>query len=113
MQVVYRKDDNQFIAASVSGVMWVINDFNKCLDKKEKIVKELTKLLEISDWYNEKTEDETGMWERSEKKLEDGIVVEVNCVDYKYIYEEEYGWGDNLRINIFSREYYQWFRDRS
>ena len=86
--------------------------FKECLDAKNIIVEELTSIFKNSrlvDNGTYKTPDYVGnKSKRAQVEIHldnNGGVISVDGVDWSKEAENKHGWGDNLNITLYSKEY--------
>ena len=91
--------------------------FEDCLDAKDGIVDELKSIFKNSKLVDNgiyQTPDYVGdKSKRSQVEIhlnKKGGLVSVDCVDWSKEAEEKHGWGDNLNITLYSREYEKFVR---
>ena len=102
----------------ISGVIdYREKSFEDCLKAKNDIIDELKitfKNSKIIDNGTYQTPDYAGdKSKRSQVELllnQNGGVVSVDCVDWSKEAEKKHGWGDNLSITLYSKEYERFVR---
>lgn len=102
----------------ISGVIdYREKNFEDCLKAKNDIIDELKitfKNSKIIDNGTYQTPDYAGdKSKRSQVELllnQNGGVVSVDCVDWSKEAEKKHGWGDNLSITLYSKEYERFVR---
>ncbi len=104
-----KKLDKNFIIKQISGVKFIKN-INDCYDEKNKIDKELSKIFSNTtrEVENEKHEaDETGKSTTRAIRyyFESDDVVTVICYDWSDDITEKFNWGDNLSVEITTKEF--------
>ena len=104
-----KKLDENFIIKQISGVKFIKN-INNCYDEKNKIDKELSKMFSNTtrEVENEKHEaDETGKSTTRAIRyyFESGDLVTVICYDWSDDITEKFKWGDNLSVEITTKEF--------
>ena len=104
-----KKFDKDFIIKTISGVKFIKN-INDCFDEKNKIDKELSEMFSNTTRVveNEKHEaDETGKSTTRAIRyyFESDDVVTVICYDWSDDITEKFKWGDNLSVEITTKEF--------
>ena len=109
-----KKNDNQYIIHAISGSFFYKKNFDKCLDKKERIVNSLK-----SDFRNLKSNeyDYKYDWDLksiayiSDFEFKNGVV-RVYCVNWSEVTENERDFDDNLSISIQIDYFTKWLNNR-
>ena len=118
LQIVFKKNDKEFIIHSISGIISYENNIKKCEKKKNEIVDELSELFKSA-----KITDEGKRIHPQDKKSivtnviidigeKDGIFadhVTVSCFDWS----ETSSFYDHLRIGIKTQEYDKWLFEKA
>ena len=104
-----KKLDKNFTIKQISGVKFIKN-INDCYDEKNKIDKELSKMFSNTtrEVENEKHEaDETGKSTTRAIRyyFESHDIVTVICYDWSDDITEKFNWGDNLSVEITTKEF--------
>ena len=110
-----KKNDNQYIIHAISGSFFYKKNFDKCLDKKEKIVNSLK-----SDFGNLKSNeyDYKYDWDLksiayiSDFEFKNGLA-RVYCVNWSEVTENERDFDDNLSISIQIDYFTKWLNNRT
>ena len=107
-----KTNDKNYKIISITGYVDIESDIKKCEAKKSKIVSE------ISDIFNETEKWDTGnkTHEFDETSTYNGTVFEFDTGSSKsefirvqcYDWSKETGYDDQLRLEIVSRDYYEW-----
>ena len=104
-----KKFDKDFIIKTIAGVIFVEN-INDCYHDKNEIDKELSKMFTNTKRQveNEKHEaDKTGKSTTRAIRyyFESGDIVTVICYDWSDDITEKFKWGDNLSVEITTKEF--------
>ena len=110
VQVFFKTNDEKYKIYFVSGALFDENINVKNCKKKDEIAEEISKLIKdvkINDEgiYNHPT-DKSGKSKVNSSTfsfLSSGYI-KVACVDYSKKIEEEWGWNDNVRVDIGTEE---------
>ena len=112
-QVFFKKNDEKYKIYFVSGAIFDENINIKNCKKKDEIAEEISKSISIKDVkindegiYSHPT-DESGESKvnASTFRFLSGGYIKVTCVDYSKKIEEEWGWNDNVRVDIGTEEF--------
>ena len=112
-QVFFKKNDEKYKIYFVSGSLFDENINIKNCKKKDEIAEEISKSISIKDV---KINDEGIYSHPTDKSGESkvnasifrflsGGYIKVTCVDYSKKIEEEWGWKDNVRVDIGTEEF--------
>ena len=111
VQVFFKKNDEKYKIYFVSGALFDENINIKNCKKKDEIAEEISKSIKdvkINDEgiYNHPT-DKSGKSKvnASTFRFLSGGYIKVTCVDYSKKIEEEWGWNDNIRVDIGTEEF--------
>jgi len=111
VQVFFKKNDEKYKIYFVSGALFDENINIKNCKKKDEIAEEISKSIKdvkINDEgiYNHPT-DKSGKSKVNASIFEflSGGYIKVTCVDYSKKIEEEWGWNDNVRVDIGTEEF--------
>jgi len=108
------KPNGKYIIDSVIGVIFFV-DYNDCKKKKDEIVIVLSNTLENFKKKDRGTfealEDKSGKSTMSavEFHFENGEVG-VTCTNYSNEFKIEKNYGDNLRVDVSTKEFADWLR---
>tara|TARA_B100001142_G_C14217677_1_gene610233 strand:+ start:158 stop:760 length:603 start_codon:yes stop_codon:yes gene_type:complete len=102
----------------ISGVIdYRSKGFEKCLKDKKNITKEIqatftnSKLIDSGLFQTEDLTDNKSKRSQVEIILtQNNEVITVDCVDWSIETEKKQGWGDNLSITLYSKEYEKFIR---
>ena len=110
-QVFFKKNDEKYKIYFVSGALFDENINIKNCKKKDEIAEEISKSIKdvkINDEgiYNHPT-DKSGKSKVNASifRFLSGGYIKVTCVDYSKKIEEEWGWKDNVRVDIGTEEF--------
>lgn len=111
IQLTYLEDDQDKKIYAIAGVINFPNDFNKCLDLKEKILKEILEVTnknksEVQSGVDPLKFDKIGKSEMhySFIRFNDGGVVQIACDNWSDKKTKKEGWLDALKLSVFSKE---------
>ena len=113
VQVFFKTNDEKYKIYFVSGSLFDENINIKNCKKKDEIAEEISKSISIKDVkindegiYSHPT-DKSGESKvnASTFRFLSGGYIKVTCVDYSKKIEEEWGWKDNLRVDIGTEEF--------
>ena len=111
VQVFFKKNDEKYKIYFVSGALFDKNINIKNCKKKDEIAEEISKSIidvTIKDRgiYSHPT-DKSGKSKVNASIFEflSGGYIKVTCVDYSKKIEEEWGWNDNVRVDISTEEF--------
>ena len=111
IQLTYLENDKDKIIYAIAGVIMFPTDFQKCLDKKEKI---LENILEVTN--KNKSDVRNGVdplkFDKIGKSkmyyslviMNDGGVTQISCDDWSDKITKKNDWVDSLKVSIFSKE---------
>ena len=105
-------NDKNFLIYGINAGIFYTN-INDCLDKKDSISKEISKLFTDADTYlNEKDIHPADKTKKSYVVTDAFFLKEgsfsVKCFDWSDEITKNYGWSDNLRVGIKLKEYNDW-----
>ena len=111
VQVFFKTNDEKYKIYFVSGALFDENINIKNCKKKDEIAEEISKSIKdvkINDEgiYNHPT-DKSGKSKVNASifRFLSGSYIKVTCVDYSKKIEEEWGWNDNVRVDIGTEEF--------
>ena len=111
VQVFFKTNDEKYKIYFVSGALFDENINIKNCKKKDEIAEEISKSIKdvkINDEgiYSHPTDKsgESKVNASTFRFLSDGYI-KVTCVDYSKKIEEEWGWKDNVRVDIGTEEF--------
>ena len=108
-----KKNDSKYIIFSLGGAKFFEkNNIKKCIEFKDKIVKDLTSAFKnfkpsSYDFIYENIADGKSIAYITDFKLEDGFV-RVWCVNWSEVTEKKLNFEDNVTVDISSREFSDW-----
>tara|TARA_Y100001970_G_scaffold93421_1_gene117777 strand:- start:5064 stop:5627 length:564 start_codon:yes stop_codon:yes gene_type:complete len=104
IQVSFINSDITYSAIQIAGTIFFDTknkNMDSCLKKKDQIVNDLTKQLNII-LSDRSYSDEQGDYNISTMEYENGDLIRVYCSDWSNKVEKNEGWSDNLRIEIIT-----------
>ena len=109
-----KMNDNKYIIQNIGGNI-LYKKIDDCLNEKKIITKEISEALNIKLTYSKlsATWDKNTKYYQSEGVVGKGGVVAITCYDWSKKDEEEYGWSDNLSIEIYNQEVANFIRKSS
>jgi|TARA_B100001964_G_scaffold188769_1_gene210216 hypothetical protein len=123
VQVHFKTEDKNFVIVSVTGGIYNSNEFDKCLKKKELVIKEISTVVPntrindggISPWLDAdssgKTITSTYYFNFGSKKYND--FVEIGCYDWNQELTDKNGWTDHLKVGLHTKEFNQWLSEEA
>ena len=105
--------NNKYTILSIRGITIYADDLDGCLQKRDGIVEELSKMFP----YAQKTEDsyvfdlDQTFTDEVSFILDSGNQVEISCIDYTETISIKNNWDDNLSVAIDSKEIISWLGD--
>jgi len=108
---ILKKNDSKFRIYSVKGIVFYPQNFEKCLDQKEKIIKEIKKEFKIAndqsyeDYFGNKYGSSIAYVSNFE--LNDGMI-RIFCSKWDKNNSRSKNWRDTFNIAISSNEYLNW-----
>ena len=111
IQLTYLDNDKDKKIYAIAGVVMFPKDFQKCLDKKEKI---LESVLEVTN--KNKSDVRNGVdplnFDKIGKSkmyysliiLNDGGITQISCDDWSDKITKKNNWIDSLKVSVFSKE---------
>ena len=106
--VYYKSSDKKYIIASIIGyVFYSKNNSKNCILKKDKIIDEISVLLNNNEWNNNEYSDGDGFFTFSSLEFKSGRI-SVSCYDWNTKIEKKLNWTDHLRVEIETNEIVEW-----
>ena len=111
IQVFFKANDEKYQIYFVSGALYDKNINIKNCKKKDEIAEEISKFIKdvkINDeGIRNHPTDKSGKSKVNASIFEflSGGYIKVTCVDYSKKIEEEWGWNDNVRVDIGTEEF--------
>ena len=114
-----KSDDEAYKIFHVAGELFYMNsDFAACLEKKNEITEELTKIFgtdkkqegRLKKHVYDKTGDSRTL--STYFNLSDGRI-RIMCTDWSEILTNENNWYDSLSLNIYSNEFLTWLNNKA
>ena len=111
IQVFFKANDEKYKIYFVSGALFDKNINIKNCKKKDEIAEEISKsIIDVTikdQGINSHPTDKSGKSKVNASIFEflSGGYIKVTCVDYSKKIEEEWGWNDNVRVDIGTEEF--------
>ncbi len=105
--VYIKTNDKNYKILTIVGHIFFENNIEKCLNKKNNIEKEITKLFKEENSNSGKFSpefDKKTTYYQKNYWLKSGNVISVTCYDWSSSIEKEKGWTDNLAVEIYKKE---------
>ena len=104
-----KKFDKNFIIKTISGVKFIKN-INDCYQEKDEIDKELSKMFTNTKRQVENGKHEVDKTGKSTTRairyyFESGDLATVICYDWSDDITKKFGWGDNLSVELTTKEF--------
>jgi len=106
-----KKDDKKYIIYQLKGILNYNNKIKECFNKKEKIVNEISSILEN---FNEDayTGDFAGKAGKSKAYITEFILskgsIRIWCSEWDKKHEKTKNWTDSLNVDVSKKEYLNW-----
>ena len=105
----------------ISGVIdYRSKTFNECLKDKKKITKEIKSIFSNSNLIDSGLYQVQDFTDNKSKRSQVEIILDktkevitVDCVNWSTKTEKKQGWGDNLSITLYSKEYEMFLRNEA
>ena len=110
-----KKNDNQFIVHSISGSFFYKKNFDKCLNKKKKIVNSLKSNfgnLKSNEYDYKYDWDLKSIAYISDFDFKNGSV-RVYCINWSDVTEKKRNFVDNLSVTIQINYFTEWLNNRA
>jgi hypothetical protein len=106
---------------AISGVIdYRSKTFNECLKDKKKITKEIKSIFSNSKLIDSGLYQAQDFTDNKSKRSQVEIILDktkevitVDCVNWSTKTEKKQGWGDNLSITLYSKEYEMFLRNEA
>jgi len=111
LSINIKKDDKKYIIYQIKGSIFYNNKIKKCFNKKEKIINEISAILESF-----KKEEYTSDFQKNAGKskayitefiLKDGSI-RVWCTEWDKKHKTTKNWEDSLNVDVSTNEYLNW-----
>ncbi len=113
LDFIYKKGDANYKIYSISGKIFA--DLDPCLEKKENLTKEYSKLApnaKIIKHVKKQHPEFEGLFKYStDFKFKQGGAVQIACYDYSDKLTKQKSWRDILIISIDSKEFYDYLEN--
>jgi len=108
--------NEKYIIVTIRGLIDYTEDFDGCIQTRNEIVEELSKLFpntDKSEYFFEHGIDPSGdsIIDAVYFEFGSGAETEVSCTDFEETLRIKYGWVDNLSVVIKSAEIVSWLED--
>ena len=111
IQLTYLKNDKDKKIHAISGVIVYPTDFQKCLDQKEKILKNILEVTnknrsDVKNGVDPLNFDNIGKSKMHYSVIifNDGGITQISCNDWSDKITKKNDWEDDLKVSIFSKE---------
>ena len=124
IQLHIKKENSKYVIVGVAGLINFSNkntSFNKCIEMRSKIVKDLESSLKVTTKSDEERDDIPT--DKSGKSYALGIYfdfkddfseyVKIACTFYTKDFTKETGWSDYLRLALTSSELHYWLKNEA
>ena len=110
VQIDYKKKDNEYVIASIMGMLSFLNDIDACYEKQKIIANEVSQLFpkaKNQDGKIKKVFDETGKSTSYlyEFHLSTGDVVQISCDDWSEEMNKKHNLTDHLGVTVMGKDY--------
>ena len=106
-----KKDDKKYIIYQLKGTLYYNNKIKECFNKKEKIVNEVSSILESfeEDDYTNNFQGNAGKSKAyiAEFILNEGSI-RIWCSEWDKKHEKTKNWEDSLNVDVSTNEYLNW-----
>ena len=106
-----KKDDKKYIIHQIKGTLYYNNKIKECFNKKEKIVNEVSAILE-SFKKEEYTSDFQKNAGKSKAYITEFILnegsIRIWCSEWDKKHEKTKNWEDSLNVDVSTNEYLNW-----
>ena len=123
IQVHFKTNDRNYIIVSISGGIFNTNEFDKCLEKKEEVIKEISNIftnsiindIGTSAWLEA---DPSGKTITSQYFINLGSdyyvdYIEIACYDWGEEAGKKYNASDSLKVAIIEKEFGKWLSEEA
>ncbi len=117
VQIAFKKNDEQFIIYSVSGINFYKDNADECFKKVDEVANEISSIFKNVEGQTVNKSHEGDPTGKSKVKsidywLETGII-SVECWDWSEEITRNKGWTDNFGVSIFSNEHVEWLNSKA
>jgi len=111
IQLIFKKNDLDYIIYSITGTVRYINNIKECYPRQKKIASELKKLFPNAKMKTKEENHSSDKTGKSKTKTIEFIFLEKDTVYVAcYDWSKKMGYNDHLRIAIDSKEFNDWLR---
>jgi len=115
VQFHYLTNNKNFKIASMSGGVYIHNDINKCLKKRDNVV-DTVKTLFTNYKIKRADYDHPGDETRKSKVYEvsfvfdSGAEIRISCYDWSEELTKSKYWTDHLKVGVYDPQFIKWIR---
>ena len=118
VQIDYKKKDNEYVIASIMGMLSFLNDIDACYEKQKIIANEVSQLFpkaKKQDGKQKKSFDKTGKSTSYlyEFHLSTGEVVQISCDDWSEEMNKRHNLIDHLGVSVMSKDLVNFLYDEA
>ena len=118
VQIDYKKKDNEYVIASIMGMLSFLNDIDACYEKQKIIANEVSQLFpkaKKQDGKQKKGFDKTGKSTSYlyEFHLSTGEVVQISCDDWSEEMNKRHNLTDHLGVSVMSKDLVNFLYDEA
>jgi len=105
--------NEKYIIVSIRGLIDYTEDFDGCIEKRDEIVEDLSKVFPNARKTEQNFEHSANgtIIDAIYLKFDSGGQSEVSCMDYEETYRIKMNWMDNLSVSIDPEEIISWLKD--
>ena len=105
--------NEKYIIVSIRGLIDFTKDFDGCIEKRNEIAEDLSKVFPNAQKTEKKFEHSTDatIIDAIYLEFDSGAQSEVSCMDYEETYRIKMNWNDNLSVSIDPEEIILWLQD--
>jgi len=105
--------NEKYIIVSIRGLIDFTKDFDGCIEKRNEIAEDLSKVFPNAQKTEKKFENSTNatIVDAIYLEFDSGAQSEVSCMDYEENYRIKMNWIDNLSVSIDPEEIKSWLSD--
>ena len=118
VQIDYKKKDNEYVIASIMGMLSFLNDIDACYEKQKIIANEVSLLFpkaKKQEGKQKKVFDKTGKSTSYlyEFHLSTGDVVQISCDDWSEEMNKRHNLTDYLGVSVMSKDLVNFLYDEA
>ena len=105
--------NEKYLIVSIRGLIDFTEDFYGCIEKRDEIAEDLSKVFPNAQKTEKKFEHSTDatIIDAIYLEFDSGAQSEVSCMDYEETYRIKMNWSDNLSVSIDPEEIKSWLSD--